>query len=175
MARQSPDRKRIKQRREQIAALMADHETKLEQLRSEDLDLAIAERVLDRLLTEPETVNERTIADPAPDKQQADITIGDMAVILLREAGDAGLHSNEILAAVRERWLPTLMRTSLSPPLSRLKAKGTIEQVDDRWRLVAENAPPNGSEPGGAEIGKGEALAQPDPTYGAAPNGQGTG
>lgn len=65
-------------------------------------------------------------------------TVGDMATELLKEYPE-GLTSMEILHLIRERWMPELMRSSISPPLSRLKHMGIVELDGSIWRL-AENA-----------------------------------
>lgn len=140
MARKSTDWRRIETRRAEIAQRLSSLETEFEKLRAEDFELATAEAVLKRLsgiaesqaILDDDNDNENEVAETS----NGDLTIGDMAMVVLREAGEPGLTSNEVLEAVRKRWLPTLMRTSLSPPLSRLKTKGEIVLVDDRWRVA---------------------------------------
>ncbi len=63
-------------------------------------------------------------------------TIGDMALEILKEYPD-GLTASQILKEIQDRWKPELVRTSLSPPLSRLKEKELIEYIDSNahWRI----------------------------------------
>lgn len=144
MARKSQDLKRIETRRSDIADRMSVLETELEKLRSEDLDLAIAARVLERLAIAQalDSPLEAPVEDWEKTDVQADasiertLTIGDMALKVLEEAPE-GLTSNDILEALRARWLPALMRTSLSPPLSRLKHRERIRLDGDRWKIVS--------------------------------------
>jgi hypothetical protein len=112
-------------------------------LKSERFDLENAARVLDKLSgsTTLETGNSDD-PDSGPrsgkdgDPSQPKVTIGEMALSVLSEAGPAGLTSNDVLEKIREKWLPALMRTSLSPPLSRLKERGDITLENDKWRLT---------------------------------------
>jgi len=64
------------------------------------------------------------------------LTIGQMALVLLAQAGEEGLTSNEILERIRQRWMNDLARTSLSPPLSRLKKKEEIILDGEHWKLA---------------------------------------
>jgi hypothetical protein len=146
MGRKSLDQKRLTVRRREIADKMSALETELEKLRSEDLELAIAERVLANLsagslaetVEESDDVLVETGVDARDDGAAMDrtMTIGDMALKVLEEAGPEGLTSNEVLEKIRTNWLPALMRTSLSPPLSRLKDRGQITLKDERWRAA---------------------------------------
>jgi hypothetical protein len=78
---------------------------------------------------------------PKVEIEEGGHTVGELALAVLKEAGDKGFTSTEILEILRESTLPKLLRTSLSPPLSRLKTKGVIELVGDRWRVVPEKSP----------------------------------
>ncbi len=66
-------------------------------------------------------------------------TIGDMALEILKEVPE-GLTASEILIEIQAKWKPDLLRTSLSPPLSRLKDRKEIEYIEDNahWRIPAE-------------------------------------
>lgn len=61
-------------------------------------------------------------------------TIADMALKLLEE-NPKGLTANEILDNIQRKWMPTLARTSLSPPLSRLKHLGKVKLDGQHWIL----------------------------------------
>jgi hypothetical protein len=71
------------------------------------------------------------------------LTVGQAALVILHEAGPEGMTSGDILDAVRSRFFPDLVRTSLSPPLSRLKARGEAELVGDRWKVPTDKGPPD--------------------------------
>lgn len=62
-------------------------------------------------------------------------TIKSMVMSLLVDTDPEGLTANDLLSDLRERWLPKLERTSLSPQLSRLKREGKIENFNGKWRL----------------------------------------
>ena len=70
-------------------------------------------------------------------------TIADMALEVLKDPPQ-GLTANNILKSIQEKWKPELVRTSLSPPLSRLKEKTLIEYVESSacWRLPQKNEAP---------------------------------
>lgn len=50
-------------------------------------------------------------------------------------AVDEGLTANQILEIIHSRWMPELRRSSLSPPLSRLKHLGMVKLEDQLWKL----------------------------------------
>ena len=142
MARKSQDRRRVDARLEQIDERLFELEAELEVLKSERIDLENAARVLDKLSGLGSTAeNAEPSGNRLDQEQDADIsvprlTIGELALIVLREAGAIGLTSSDVLEKIREKWMPDLMRTSLSPPLSRLKERGEITLEHDRWRII---------------------------------------
>lgn len=79
-----------------------------------------------------------------------DLTVGQAALIILQEGDREGMTSGDILSAVRARFFPDLARTSLSPPLSRLKARNEIDLVGDRWKIVQKKEPPDNDLLGGS-------------------------
>jgi hypothetical protein len=60
-------------------------------------------------------------------------TIQEMVMQLLAEVHPEGLSALEILDQIQRRWKPDLMRTSLSPQLSRLQPD--IRNVNRKWYL----------------------------------------
>lgn len=62
-------------------------------------------------------------------------TVGDMALEVLKKAPN-GLKASEILERIQKTWIPDLARTSLSPPLSRLKKQGLVKYNNGFWRLA---------------------------------------
>ena len=154
MGRKSLDQRRIGKRRRVIADITSALEAELELLRSEDLELAIAERVLGNLSggtigdssqgmgelddnSEEEEAEEIELPrQPSRSSINQIKTVGEMALELLIETAPKGMTSTEVLNAIRQRWVPTLMRTSLSPPLSRLKARGAIKLDGDYWKFI---------------------------------------
>lgn len=71
--------------------------------------------------------------------QEKPKTVGDMALAILREH-PRGLPAADILRNIQELWMPNLMRSSLSPPLSRLKERGEIILEGEIWRLLKGEA-----------------------------------
>jgi hypothetical protein len=83
----------------------------------------------------------------------ADLTIKELVVKVLREHYKDGAPSRVLLNAFSRYYgRGDILRTSLSPQLSRLKEDGIIELTDTGWKLVPnENGPPEGGpETGGA-------------------------
>lgn len=69
-------------------------------------------------------------------------TVADMVIQILEE-NPSGMKAVDILSAIQSRWKPDLMRTSLSPPLSRLKEKEVLELNGEIWRLRAKSKEPD--------------------------------
>ena len=139
MARKSTEMKRLEAREAELVARLRSDQQELEEVRT-------AKRVLSRLAGE-EDVGQATISDELPRNIDQTIdamnaseeqTIGDWAYTLLSQSPQ-GLTSNEILDKLKTGPLPELVRTSLSPPLSRLKKRGKIDLVGDRWVVVTPN------------------------------------
>jgi hypothetical protein len=177
MGRKSQDQRRIELRLRAIEDEIAEMSLRRDMLTCEQEELRTALKVLSRLHGSSETENQQATSDDEDDADGEladgqDMTIGAMALELLREAGPAGMTSPEILAAIQKRWRPSLVRTSLSPPLSRLKDREKIELVGEQWRLVTANGPPERS--GEPEIGGGSAPVTPASSR-ATPHGHGTG
>ena len=93
--------------------------------------------------------------EPAPESQGSvrgkrlrEGTIKTAVVAILKEVGRP-MTALELLDRVNERQGSTLMRTSLSPQLSRLKDERTIKLTDKLWHLpeqsVSENEEPDPS------------------------------
>ncbi len=147
MARKSAEMRRLDAREEELTLRIGIKETELRADKLELEEIQVARRVLSRLAgsedraeAEPEAAvadNGDTPPDELVDGQN--LTIGQMALVLLEQAGEQGLTSNEILELIRQRWLPSLARTSLSPPLSRLKKKEEIILEGEHWKLAAGN------------------------------------
>lgn len=150
MARKSIEMKRIETRRAEVDAEIARLDREIAAKRAERDQLDVAKLVIERLAglpPEPETLPDGQPIPPLPDAPDPPLnyeldeehTIGDLALMVLLNADKNGLTSNEILEAIRQQWMPNLARTSLSPPLSRLKKKGTIELDGEQWRIAAQN------------------------------------
>lgn len=50
----------------------------------------------------------------------------------------SGLPASSILEKLKGDVLPQLVRTSLSPQLSRLKQEGRIEYIDKKWKIFSQ-------------------------------------
>lgn len=81
-----------------------------------------------------EAIKTDSIRDLRKDKP-AGKTIKEHVLDILEE-NRAGLHWREILKMLRIRYSPELVRTSLSPQLSRLKYEGKIYSERGIWRLT---------------------------------------
>lgn len=60
----------------------------------------------------------------------------------LTEKYPNGATANDILAYVNERWEREIIRSSLSPQLSRLKKEGVITLDNDVWKLAKNESTP---------------------------------
>jgi hypothetical protein len=70
-------------------------------------------------------------------------TIKEGVIQLLQEAAPMGLTALEILDRLNRRWWRgELMRTSLSPQITRLKREGKVVSERGTWKLPNDNAPP---------------------------------
>jgi hypothetical protein len=134
MGRKSLERRRIEVRLAEIISRLEEVEAERDALHREADELRTADIVLMRLAGEKNEIGPEEAAEVSPAFGD-DMTIADMTLVILYEAGSSGLTSSEVLDQLRKRWLPNLMRTSLSPPLSRLKSRNVIELIDDRWRI----------------------------------------
>lgn len=65
--------------------------------------------------------------------------IQQMVLHILDEIYPGGLTSLEILDQIQRRWKPDLMRTSLSPQLSRLRKGRSIKNDKHKWYLAVKN------------------------------------
>jgi len=152
MARKSQDLKRVEARDNELAAQIEQLERELEVLRDERKKVQTAREVLEELSGIPPQETEGNAAADFPDlppvtpeqtladvQEFADLTVGDMALAVLKDGPPDGCTSSQILEAIHARWTPNLQRSSLSPPLSRLKKKGAIDLVGERWQLVGGN------------------------------------
>jgi hypothetical protein len=145
MARKSIEMKRLEAREAELIARLKSDQAELQ-------EVLVAKRVLTRLSGDesgPEPSSSTTFVFDAnallqgmealtPEDREG-ATIGEMAYDLLKLAGPRGLTSNEILELIRADSMPELARTSLSPPLSRLKKRGMIDLVGDRWKVTSSN------------------------------------
>ncbi len=65
--------------------------------------------------------------------------IQEMVLQILDESYPGGLTALEILDQIQRRWKPELMRTSLSPQLSRLRRGRSIKNDKHKWYLAVKN------------------------------------
>lgn len=134
MKRKAFGHKQVKERRKEIAVLIA-------QLRLEDEELAVADKVLSRMAGDNsgEQLSLNTaIRTPRKALGKDGKTVGDYILQVLDEMSlidSKGMTSPEILAKIQARWLPHLARTSFSPPLSRLCKSGKVLKSGDYYFL----------------------------------------
>jgi hypothetical protein len=91
-------------------------------------------------------VGQQTIAFPEPQATGPKKTIKQLIYDVLDEAHPRGLTALEILSTIKARWMPDLLRTTLSPQLSRLKDDKLIYNDGGKWKLVKQDAPPAATE-----------------------------
>lgn len=114
------------------------------EIRKELQDLDTAEEIYRRAKNKPKPIAIaeiarqpalfRTVSDAAAEFARKPKTIQEMVLQLLDEAHPKGLSALEILDEIQRRWRPDLVRTSLSPQLSRLQPK--ITHTNGKWSLA---------------------------------------
>lgn len=77
-------------------------------------------------------------------KPEGTMRIKPMVIAILKKHPD-GLKALEILGAIKDSYSVEIMRTSLSPQLSRLKRDGKIENIGKLW-LLSKDKPSDESE-----------------------------
>ena len=133
MARKSQEWRKLEAREAELAARVQADQKELDEIR-------IARRVLARMSGVDGDDDDPQDA-PA---EGSNLTIGELALSLIRDAGEEGMTSNTILERLQNGPAPSLVRTSLSPPLSRLKKKGIIRLDGEHWKLAASNGEQDG-------------------------------
>jgi hypothetical protein len=78
---------------------------------------------------------------PLPLRAAQPKTIQQMILQLLNTSHPGGLSADDILDLIKQHWMPSLKRTSLSPQLSRLKAAKSITNANKQWFLRTETVP----------------------------------
>lgn len=63
------------------------------------------------------------------------------AVLEILESEESGLTAKDILMRLNQSKFPELLRTSLSPQLSRLKQRGYLEYGKKLWRITDDQLP----------------------------------
>jgi len=124
----------LEKRQSEIRKQMEPLEAAIASLRSQ---LATADAQLRGLANEAAEVERALQAIGRKESRSATVTIKDAVLTVLGEAPQ-GMSSNEILAALNERFFDgTLRRTSMSPQLSRLKnGDQKIKRRGDRYFLA---------------------------------------
>ena len=82
--------------------------------------------------------------DLLPEAPRPRVTIKQMVVNLLGDAHPQGLATREILGFIQSGYHVRIKRESLSPQLSRLKNDNRIYNDKGVWKIVKEDAPPEG-------------------------------
>jgi hypothetical protein len=90
-------------------------------------------------LTDPNAINRAIVGTDSPGPSlmnaiRAQITLKQAIVNVLKEHPE-GLESGDLLTALRESDYPNLLRTSMSPQLSRMKGN-EVANVHGRWTLT---------------------------------------
>lgn len=80
------------------------------------------------------------------------MTIKEMVVTILSEA-ESALEAETILDEINKRWNKGLIRTSLSPQLSRLKQSGMLSYAGKKWMLTEKYETPDAATSGVRKVG----------------------
>lgn len=113
------------------------------QLKQEILELEAAERIFLESGAKRQsgggifasvTASQSSTSSPVP-KHPGAMTIKQQVKVVLEDASPEGLSAQEILRQIKKRWTPSLVRTSLSPQLSRLRKERVIFNHNNVWYL----------------------------------------
>lgn len=128
-----------------IAKRAQEIEELLEPLRRQDMELQAKIKTYERELSDLRNaakaigiVNRLERPLGVTRKASPPRTIKEAAVDVLRDY-PKGLIALDILAKINERFSLSLVRTSLSPQLSRLRQDGELEYHEGIWRLPHQN------------------------------------
>ncbi|WKL57899.1 hypothetical protein Q1W73_02655 [Asticcacaulis sp. ZE23SCel15] len=87
------------------------------------------------------------------------ITIKEMILTVLAES-NYGLDAQAILKEINDRWKKDLVRSSLSPQLSRLKQSGHLIYANQKWLLAQQHEASDGET---SEARDGEVFTNTNP------------
>lgn len=135
---------RIRARRRSVADEMSRAEQTIAALKIEDQELAVAERVIGRLVSgDVEKGTERLVADITPVKtpkgsKPPDIpTVPQMILAVLRDAASANgkieMAPSEVTSMIGKRWWPDVPVNAIGPIMWRMWKRGELEYGDGRW------------------------------------------
>jgi hypothetical protein len=120
----------IERRRDEIRRQLVPLEATAAELRSK---LSAADAKLHALTTEAVEIEKALQAIGARENRKTTITIKEAILAVLADAPH-GLTSSELLEAMNDKFFEgTLVRTSMSPQLSRLKTDGKIKQRGEKY------------------------------------------
>lgn len=160
---EKPPLDQIQERRREIAREIARHETLIGELRAEDSEMKIAERVWLRLNNKgPDTANlfasesdaltgdtsERGKPDDAPTMPK--MIIEALEVDDFMGAGE-GLEPAEIAKYIAKKWWPDVNPGAVGPIAWRMWKRGQLMKSDSRYRLPSKRLDETAS--GGSNIG----------------------
>jgi len=129
---------------DQIFAKKKDLERLIQRLEAK---LVKSKTEYNEILTAISVMQKYGVSPSAQERQEyTPKTVADMVIQVLEE-NPSGMKAVDILSAIQSRWKPDLMRTSLSPPLSRLKEKQILELNGEIWRLLAKSKEPDAETP----------------------------
>ena len=145
----------MKARREEVGGLIDRYKRELEPLQLEAKQLDAGIRAMEGVIpvkglqsTRNAIVYHAKVANP--DIQS--LSLKQLITKALREHLVDGATANEMLDFFAKHWGRVIMRTSLSPQLSRLKENGIVELRGKVWHLARNgNEPPEGEPKDGSE------------------------
>lgn len=109
-----------------------------EEMRAIEVSLAAYKNISPAEMGRPVSIVQSGLFDKKTQKAPSKPTIKQMIVVVL-DGVESGLNANAILDEINDRWDMKLVRTSLSPQLSRLKQEGHLIYFNNKWRLAEKN------------------------------------
>ena len=125
-----------------LATRRVEIEGEMKALKGELAEIRIAEEALSGAPT-----NKTVVRSPRGRSVVREGSIKDWVLKALMTFG-IGLETEDVIAAVQNIGGPAVVRNSMTPQLSRLKADGLISLDGGKWSLVQPNLGPNNETPG---------------------------
>lgn len=118
--------------------LIAEVESAMKELGAIEAALDAFKNIAFREVSQSSSATQSDLFEPARARNAGKMTIKDMILIVLNES-ESGLSAVVILDEINKRWKKDLVRTSLSPQLSRLKQEGRLIYTNQKWLLAEKD------------------------------------
>jgi hypothetical protein len=138
----------VRERLDEVEALISQHEVALAYLRQESTELNTAVRVFDRFHSRPD-YSGILPAHPSPVAPEADLKkpagiprMSEMIITVLREYDLIGpMEPKEIAEWIRKRWWPEAPSTSVGPTAWRMWKEGRLIKEGAAYSLPKDETP----------------------------------